>query len=75
MDISEKEIFDMFAEFAPTLDSLQRKADAFTEMHTDTVATQQRFWKKVGENLLALAQSMESCDQVCQLTLYFMRPN
>ena len=64
MDISEKEIFDMFAEFAE-----------IAEIHTDTVATQQRFWKKVGENLLALSQSMESCDQVCQLTMYFMRLN
>lgn len=43
----------MFAEFAE-----------IAEMHTDTVATQQRLWKKVGENLLALSQSMESCDQV-----------
>lgn len=36
----------MFAEFAE-----------IAEMHTDTVATQQRLWKKVGENLLALSQS------------------
>ena len=65
VDIDENTVWAAFMKLAPQLDQLQHKNEAIVldEMHyPDTV--RDRFWAKVGNNLIELADSLESHHQV-----------
>ena len=58
-------VWEVARKFAPQLDKLQHKGDFMgSEGPTDPDLACSEYWRKVGENLIDLAQKFESRNQV-----------
>ena len=60
MGKNPKEVWDAFAKFVPTLNTLQQKSQSICRAPQSKEDESVQFWSKVGTNLLKLAEEIES---------------
>ena len=60
----KEEVWDIFCQFAPQLESLQKKRETTSTKVKELGFSQSDFWEVVGNNLLDLANALGSHDKV-----------
>lgn len=66
-------VWEIFGKFAPHLDSLQKRTESIAEGPVDKEVVIARYWEKVGNNLLQLAEEINSQRKVWRIRWNFFR--
>ena len=61
---SKETVWELFTKFAPRLNSLQKKTESIGGEPMDSEAVSAQYWEKVGDNLINLAEQLDSQHKV-----------